>query len=187
MFDVRWKLHLRPAHLPLIANLELPSLPPYVTSVDVVLADFLGYIQKCVRDFIITSHGGGDQIWAALYPSMHVILTTPNGWEGAQQKRMRTAAYTARLVDGNGGQRVHFVTEAEVRMHIDIVPECRAEPGMEIGCLPICCRLWMRGRLGEGRPSICVRNAFVTLILRILRLMLNSSCVTVAVNDVSSD
>jgi hypothetical protein len=122
MFNVRWKLHLRPAQLPLIANLELPPLPPYVTSVDVVLAEFLGYIQKCVQEYIITSHGGGDQIWAALYPSMHVILTTPNGWEGAQQQRMRTAAHTARLVDRNGGKRVHFVTEAEVRMYIPYCP-----------------------------------------------------------------
>jgi hypothetical protein len=111
----RWKLHLRPTHLPLISNLKLPPLPPYVTSVDVVFADFLGYIKKCIEDFIITGHGGGDQIWAALYPTMHVILTTPNGWEGAQQQRMRTAAHKAGLVDRNGGQKVHFVTEAEVR------------------------------------------------------------------------
>ena len=45
---------------------------------------------------------------------MYVILTTPNGWEGRQQNRMRQAAIKAGLVDHNGGQRVKFVTEAEV-------------------------------------------------------------------------
>lgn len=50
---------------------------------------------------------------------MYVILTTPNGWEGAQQQRMRQAAIKACLVDTNGGRRVRFVTEAEVRVSVN--------------------------------------------------------------------
>jgi hypothetical protein len=110
----RWKLHLRPSHLPLMANLNLPPLPSRVT-VDIVLADFLGYVKQNLQMYITTSHGGGDKIWAALYPAIEVVLTVPNGWEGVQQQRMRTAAFKAGLVDQHGAQRVRIVTEAEVR------------------------------------------------------------------------
>jgi hypothetical protein len=110
----RWKLHLRPSHLPLISNLNLPPLPPRVT-IDIVLADFLSHVKQNLQMYITTSHGGGDKIWAALYPAMEVVLTVPNGWEGAQQQRMRTAAFKAGLVDQHGAQRVRIVTEAEVR------------------------------------------------------------------------
>jgi hypothetical protein len=111
----RWKLRLRPPHLPLIADLDLPPLPEKVHSVDIVLTDFLRYMKKCIQEFVINGHGDGQQLWDDVYPGMHVVLTTPNGWEGAQQQRMRAAAQTAGLVSGNGGQRIHFVTEAEVR------------------------------------------------------------------------
>jgi hypothetical protein len=52
---------------------------------------------------------------------MYVILTTPNGWEGAQQNRMRAAAIEAGLVDKAEARRVRFVTEAEVCMFFRIV------------------------------------------------------------------
>jgi hypothetical protein len=109
----RWKLHLRPAHLPLIHGLALPALPAGKT-VDDVFADFLGYIRKQLEAYITNQYGAGADIWAALYPTMYVILTTPNGWEGGQQQRMRNAAIRAGLVDKDGGRRVRFVTEAEV-------------------------------------------------------------------------
>jgi hypothetical protein len=85
-----------------------------VNSVDRVLTDFLRYMKKCIQEFIINAHADGQQLWDELYPGMHVVLTTPNGWEGDQQQRMRAAALESQLVGQNGGQRVHFVTEAEV-------------------------------------------------------------------------
>ncbi|KAF7293261.1 hypothetical protein HMN09_01204500 [Mycena chlorophos] len=48
---------------------------------------------------------------------MNIVLTTPNGWEHAQQQRMRDAAITAGLVDAAGGSRIRFVTEAEAAVH----------------------------------------------------------------------
>jgi predicted transcriptional regulator len=59
---------------------------------------------------------------------MYVILTTPNGWEGAQQNRMRQAAIKAGLVDQEGGRRVKFVTEAEVGS--SIIRIARDSPGL---------------------------------------------------------
>ncbi|KAJ7485160.1 hypothetical protein B0H11DRAFT_1152421 [Mycena galericulata] len=107
-----WKLLLRPAHLPIIQDLELPPLPPNVT-VDDVFAHHLRYIKDQVKTYITQTYGEGGSIWDNLNSTMYVILTTPNGWEGSQQKRMREAAIKAGLVDERGGRRVKFVSEAE--------------------------------------------------------------------------
>ncbi|KAF7361375.1 hypothetical protein MSAN_01170300 [Mycena sanguinolenta] len=105
-----WKLLLRPAHLPIIKDLVLPPLPHNVT-VDKIFADHLRYIKD--QAYISSTYGSGGDIWDVLSQTMYVILTTPNGWEGSQQNRMRQAAINAGLVDQDGGRRVRFVTEAE--------------------------------------------------------------------------
>jgi DNA-binding beta-propeller fold protein YncE len=114
-FILRWKLLLRPAHLPIIRDLALPPLPNNVT-VDKIFADHLRYIKDQVKAYITSTYGSGDNIWDILSQTMYVILTTPNGWEGSQQGRMRQAAINAGLVDQAGGRRVRFVTEAEVSL-----------------------------------------------------------------------
>lgn len=81
---------------------------------DDIFADHLRYVKKQVQDHITSSYGDGDNVWTSLSPSMYVILTTPNGWEGSQQHRMRQAAINGGLVTEDGGRRVKFVTEAEV-------------------------------------------------------------------------
>jgi hypothetical protein len=110
----RWKLLLRPSHLPIIQDLDLPPLPPNVT-LDDVFAHHLGYVKDQVKEYITTTYGEGESLWDTLSQTMYVILTTPNGWEGRQQRRMREAAIRSGLVDKAGGRRVKFVTEAEVR------------------------------------------------------------------------
>jgi hypothetical protein len=91
----------------------IPPLPRGIT-VERIFADFLCYVKEQVAQYIQNSHGNGDQIWAVLYPTMAVVLTTPNGWEGAQQQLMRSAATKAGLVDTPGLHRIRFVSEAEV-------------------------------------------------------------------------
>jgi hypothetical protein len=110
----RWKLLLRPAHLPIIRDLVLPPLPENIT-VDKIFADHLRYIKDQVKAYITSTYGSGQDIWENLSKTMYLLLTTPNGWEGSQQNRMRQAAITAGFVDEDGGRRVKFVTEAEVR------------------------------------------------------------------------
>ncbi|KAJ7629515.1 hypothetical protein DFH06DRAFT_1225951 [Mycena polygramma] len=107
-----WKLFLRPAHLPIIRDLVLPPLPENITA-DQIFTDHLRYIKDQVKAYITSTYGSGGDIWDILSPTMYVILTTPNGWEGSQQNRMRQAAIDAGLVDAAGGRRVRFVTEAE--------------------------------------------------------------------------
>ncbi|KAL0949368.1 hypothetical protein HGRIS_009437 [Hohenbuehelia grisea] len=107
-----WKLHLRPEHLPLVRGLELPELPPGV-STNKVLSDFFGFVKRQIQIYIQRSYADGSRLWDELFPSMFAILTTPNGWEGIQQARMREAAISGGLVDADGGRRIRFVTEAE--------------------------------------------------------------------------
>jgi hypothetical protein len=47
------------------------------------------------------------------------VLTHPNGWEGAQQGMMRTAAVQAGLIpdNENGHSHLSFVTEGEASLH----------------------------------------------------------------------
>jgi hypothetical protein len=118
---LRWKLHLRPGHLPIIDDLSLPALPLNVT-VDKIFSNYLGYIKERLQDYITTQYGEGAAIWSALSPSMEVVLTTPNGWEINQQQRMRIAAQRSGLVAGRqSGKRVSFVSEAEVRLDTCVV------------------------------------------------------------------
>ncbi len=119
----RWKLGLRPEHLPLIKGLQLPELPPNV-SIDQIFADFFSFVKLQIMLYISRSYADGANIWETLEPSMYFILTTPNGWEGAQQDRMRKAAIKGGLVDKNGGRRIKFVTEAEVSNVISYSPHC---------------------------------------------------------------
>ncbi|KAF7290593.1 hypothetical protein MIND_01299400 [Mycena indigotica] len=107
-----WKLHLRPSHLPIIRDLQLPPLPAGVT-LQKIFTDFLRYIKDQIKAYITQTYGSGGNLWDVLSPTMYVILTTPNGWEGSQQSRMREAAIAAGLVSHDGGRRVRFVTEAE--------------------------------------------------------------------------
>jgi hypothetical protein len=113
----RFKLYLRPAHLPLIDGLNLPPLPAGKT-VDDVFADFLTFVKVQVQAYITKGFADGAGIWAALSSTMEVVLTTPNGWELEQQQRMRAAAQQAGLIPLGGGKRVRFVTEAEVSIAI---------------------------------------------------------------------
>jgi hypothetical protein len=114
----RWKLRLRPKHLNLIQDLFLPKLPPSVT-VDKIFEHHLVYIKEQLEAYISAQYGDGADIWKKLYPSMEVVLTTPNGWELAQQQRMRAAAQKAALVQGpDSAARVRFVSEAEVSFRL---------------------------------------------------------------------
>jgi hypothetical protein len=119
----RWKLHLRPLHLSVANVSSIPPLPRGVAA-DTIFADFLGYVKKQIQAYLTNSHGNGATIWNVLYPTMKVVLTVPNGWEGSQQQRMRSAAVKAGLVDSQGSQRIRFVSEAEAAILFAIDSGC---------------------------------------------------------------
>ncbi|KAJ7074576.1 hypothetical protein C8F01DRAFT_30135 [Mycena amicta] len=113
-----WKLRLRPKHLAKIEPLPTHVLPlPENVSLSDIYVNFLKYLKQNVKEYLTSNHTNGARIWDALAPSMNVILSTPNGWEGAEQQAMRQAAIDAGLVDEAGGSRVRFVTEAEAAIH----------------------------------------------------------------------
>ena len=118
----RFKLHLRPK-LTRPPNGDdddgdLPALPPG-KSVEDVFGDFLRYLHQCTRTYIQDTHAGGSELWQSAETDTKFVLTHPNGWEGAQQARMRRAAVHGGLVPDTpeGHSRIVFVTEGEASLH----------------------------------------------------------------------
>jgi hypothetical protein len=117
-----FKLRLRPRAMKLHMNgMSLPSLPPNKSPVD-VFADFLAYLFRCTRAFIEDTHAAGPALWAQVTTTGHgiqFVLSHPNGWEGAQQSKMRRAAVRAGLIPDtdHGRAQIKFVTEGEASLH----------------------------------------------------------------------
>ncbi|KZV73010.1 hypothetical protein PENSPDRAFT_323910 [Peniophora sp. CONT] len=114
-----FKLRLRPRSMKLKMNgMRLPPLPHNKSATD-VFADFLGYLFRCTRTFLIETHANGQALWDNVERHLQFVLSHPNGWEGAQQSKMRRAAVLARLIPDTdeGRSRVRFVTEGEASLH----------------------------------------------------------------------
>ncbi|KAJ7030408.1 hypothetical protein C8F04DRAFT_961737 [Mycena alexandri] len=114
-----FKLRLRPRTMQLNMNgMRLGRLPPNKTAVD-VFGDFLAYLFLCTRNFITDTHANGAMLWAAVEHDIKLVLSHPNGWEGAQQSKLRRAAIHGGLIpDTNAGKaRIFFVTEGEASLH----------------------------------------------------------------------
>jgi len=105
---------LRPEYLAIPEGHSISPLPTGLT-VDDILCDFFAYIKKNVQRFVDNSYASGDRYWDEFAETMVVVLTTPNGWEGQNQNRMRQAAIKAKLLVGDRvRERVRFVSEGEV-------------------------------------------------------------------------
>ncbi|EPQ53309.1 hypothetical protein GLOTRDRAFT_95283 [Gloeophyllum trabeum ATCC 11539] len=107
-----FKLHLRPGYLPVVPGLSVPPLPARKTVVDAI-TDFLRYVKEEVIESIASSCGVGKASWMRLRSTLRLVLTTPNGWEGKQQHRMRVAAIQAGFVGKDDGNSVQFLSEPE--------------------------------------------------------------------------
>ncbi|KAI0086044.1 hypothetical protein BDY19DRAFT_376420 [Irpex rosettiformis] len=120
---VQWfKLHLRPEGMKHDAGFNSGTQPPILPkgkSVVDVFADFLKYLFDCTHQYITETHPNGSSLWSSVADQIEVVLSHPNGWEGAQQSQMRRAAIKAGIVPNTpvGHQRVHFVTEGEASLH----------------------------------------------------------------------
>ncbi|KAG6919191.1 hypothetical protein DXG01_008489 [Tephrocybe rancida] len=114
-----FKLRLRPRTMQLNMNgMRLGPLPRRKTAVH-VFGDWLAYLYQCTRNFITDTHGNGAALWNAVENSVQFVLSHPNGWEGAQQTKMRrSAVYGGLIPDTNEGKaRIRFVTEGEASLH----------------------------------------------------------------------
>lgn len=99
-------------------GMRLPPLPPGKSAVD-VFGDFLSYLFRCTQSFIVDTHANGHALWRAVEHDIQFVLSHPNGWEGAQQTKMRKAAITGGLIldTDEGKARIRFVTEGEASLH----------------------------------------------------------------------
>ncbi|KAF8896439.1 hypothetical protein BD779DRAFT_1433886 [Infundibulicybe gibba] len=114
-----FKLRLRPRTMRLDMNgMRLGPLPRRKTAVH-VFGDFLAYLFHCTRIFITDTHANGAALWNAVEKDIQFVLSHPNGWEGAQQTKMRRSAiYGGLIPDTNEGKaRIRFVTEGEASLH----------------------------------------------------------------------
>ncbi|KAG6832781.1 hypothetical protein H0H92_009399 [Tricholoma furcatifolium] len=114
-----FKLRLRPRTMQLNMNgMRLGPLPRRKTAIH-VFGDFLAYLYRCTRNFIIDTHGNGAALWNTVENNIQFVLSHPNGWEGAQQSKMRrSAVYGGLIPDTNEGKaRIRFVTEGEASLH----------------------------------------------------------------------
>ncbi|KAJ3994251.1 hypothetical protein F5050DRAFT_1809766 [Lentinula boryana] len=95
-----FKLRLRPRTMKLNMNgMRLGPLPYRKSAVD-VFGDFLSYLFLCTRNFIRDTHANGASLWRAVEHDIQFVLSHPNGWEGAQQTKMRRAAVYGGLIPG---------------------------------------------------------------------------------------
>ncbi|KAF8160149.1 hypothetical protein K438DRAFT_1921672 [Mycena galopus ATCC 62051] len=118
-----FKLHLRPTTDTSSPANCIPALPAKKSALD-VFADFLRYLFQCAKTYIVDHYDNGSALWIGVEDSMVFVLTHPNGWEGEQQAKMRTAAIIAGLIPSTGSgssERVHFVTEGEASLHFCIM------------------------------------------------------------------
>ncbi|KAF7324469.1 hypothetical protein MKEN_00487500 [Mycena kentingensis (nom. inval.)] len=124
-----FKLHLRPATVPIDERVNLPPLPSNKTAIE-VFADFLRYLYACARSYITEHYGGGSSLWIKLQDTTEFILTHPNAWDGEQQAQMRRAAIIAGLVPdtANGHNRIRFVTEGEASLHFCLLSGLAINP-----------------------------------------------------------
>ncbi|KAH6912722.1 hypothetical protein BKA70DRAFT_1264772 [Coprinopsis sp. MPI-PUGE-AT-0042] len=125
-----FKLRLRPRTMHLSMNgLSLAPLPARKSPVH-IFGDFLSYLYNCTTDFIRDTHANGSALLKSIIPEhLEFVLAHPNGWEGAQQAKMRRAAVYGGLVSDTpeGRAKIRFVTEGEASLHACVLSGLAAD------------------------------------------------------------
>ncbi|TDL19908.1 hypothetical protein BD410DRAFT_815768 [Rickenella mellea] len=114
-----FKLRLRPRAMKLEMNGMKLSPVPKSKSAEDIFGDFLRYLFECTKRFIEDTHANGAALWSAVEKDIQFVLSHPNGWEGAQQSKMRRSAIIGGLIPDTdeGKSRIRFVTEGEASLH----------------------------------------------------------------------
>ena len=91
----------------------MTELPNGKSIVD-LLADFIRYLFDSAIIHIKEAEPTGEVLWENFGPTVELVLTHPNDWEGHQQEVMRKAVVQAGIFDKEEAlNRVSFVTEGE--------------------------------------------------------------------------
>jgi len=89
------------------------ELPQGKSIID-LFADFICYLFDSTIAHIKEAEPTGEVLWRSFGPTVEIVLTHPNGWEGHQQELMRKAVVQAAIFNEEGARsRVSFVTEGE--------------------------------------------------------------------------
>lgn len=106
----------------MLAKGELPAevkrhmtaeLPEGKSIVD-IFADFIRYLFDSTVAHVKEVEPTGEVLWENFGPTVELVLTHPNGWEGQQQGVMRKAVVKAGIFNEEEARsRVSFVTEGE--------------------------------------------------------------------------
>ena len=110
---------MRPKSLPMqLLTSPLPPLPPS-KSLTEVFGDYLAYLVSCVIPSLLDTRPTLRRTVQELVDNATFVIAHPNGWEGAQQSKLRKAAIYAKLVPDTpeGRSRVVFVSEGEASLH----------------------------------------------------------------------
>ena len=90
-----------------------PGLPKGKSIVD-LFADFIRYLFDSTVAQIKEAEPTGDLLWTNFGPTVELVLTHPNEWEGKQQEVLRKAVIQAGIFNEEEARsRVSFVTEGE--------------------------------------------------------------------------
>ena len=106
-------MNLAKGELPAEAKKRITPLPKGKSITD-LLADFILYLFNSTVAYIKEAEPTGDVLWSNFGPTVELVLTHPNGWEGRQQEVMRKAVVQAGIFNKEEAlSRVSFVTEGE--------------------------------------------------------------------------
>ncbi|EEB89075.1 hypothetical protein MPER_12874 [Moniliophthora perniciosa FA553] len=133
----RFKLYLPTGNLTKLREMEperaqnLPRIPPHKAAVE-IFVDFVRYLYRWVKQYICEVNGD-DHWWDMIGNNIEFVLTHPNGWEGAEQAKLRNIVVRAGLVPNTaeGQARVHFVTEGEACLHHCIHELASSHPDLQ--------------------------------------------------------
>jgi hypothetical protein len=75
------------------------------------------YLYQCAHTYIHDTYS--PELWKSIENDIDFVLTHPNGWEGAQQSQIRSAAVLAGLIADtpDGHSRLQLLTEGEASLH----------------------------------------------------------------------
>lgn len=144
---IRWKLAMCPDHI-LPKDVDIPISIPAGVDIDQIFKDQLAYIKKNVETYISDAYSQDADFWNDDSSIVEIILTTPNGWSGMQQQRIREAAVAARLVPPQESKRVRFVSEGEVLLFLFLKARRPTDSFYSSGC----------ASLLYGHPDVDGRN-----------------------------
>jgi len=146
-------LKLAKGELPAVAKRHMTAKLPQGKSVVDLFADFIRYLFDSTVAHIKEAEPTGEVLWTNFGPTVELVLTHPNGWEGHQQEVMRKAVVQAEIFNKEEARsRVSFVTEGEASFNY-CVTSTKSGESLEVDCLLVDADRRVVTQRFSGRPQ----------------------------------